>query len=173
MNRFAIYIVAALVLLADQLSKFQIVRTVMPERVVDVLPGYFDLTLVHNTGGAFGILPHSTWWLVGAAIAAVVAIVSFTVRAPQPMPRVLSLALALPLGGALGNLVDRVRVGYVVDFLHAHAGAHEFPVFNVADSCICVGVGVLALYFWSRPAEPNNLPQSLPSQSAQPEKERT
>jgi len=151
-NRFAIYILAGLVLLADQLSKQQIVRTLTPDRVVDVLPGYFDLTLVHNTGGAFGILPNSTLWLVVAAVGAVIAIVTFTIRAPQPMPAMLSIALALPLGGAIGNLLDRVRLKYVVDFLHAHIGNHDWPVFNVADSCICVGVGLLAIYFWGKPA---------------------
>jgi len=150
-NRFAIYILAGLVLLADQLSKLQIVRTLAPDRVVDVLPGFFDLTLVHNTGGAFGILPHSTIWLVCAAIGAVVAIVIFTIRAAQPIPVMLSIALALPLGGAIGNLLDRVRLKYVVDFLHAHIGNHDWPVFNVADSCICIGVGLLAIYFWGKP----------------------
>jgi len=95
-NRFAIYILAGLVLLADQFSKQQIVRTLTPDRVVDVVPGYFDLTLVHNTGGAFGILPNSTLWLVAAAVGAVIAIITFTIRAAQPMPLMLSIALALP-----------------------------------------------------------------------------
>lgn len=154
MNRITLYAVAALVLLTDQVTKWQVLRTLSPYRTIDVLPGYFDLTLVRNTGGAFGILPHGTWGLVVAAIAAIAAIVVYTVRAPQPFPRLLGFALALPLGGALGNLVDRVRLGHVTDFLHAHAGKYEWPVFNVADSCICVGVGLLAIYFSSsRPAE--------------------
>jgi signal peptidase II len=153
-NRFTLYAIAALVLLADQLTKWQVVHTLSPERAVNVVPGYFDLTLVKNTGGAFGIMPHSTWWLVVAAVAAVIAIVVYSVRAPQPLSRILGVALALPLGGALGNLLDRVRLGHVVDFLHAHAGRFDWPVFNVADSCICVGVGLLAIYFWSRPEVP-------------------
>ena len=168
MNRFAIYALAALVLIADQLSKLQIVRTLPPDKVVNVLPGFFDLTLVHNTGGAFGILPNSTLWLVAAALAAALAIVWYTIRAKQPMPLLLSIALALPLGGAIGNLVDRVRLKYVVDFLHAHAGNRlEWPVFNVADSCICIGVGLLAIYFWRTPGG-STAPAATPDE---PEKE--
>lgn len=166
MNRFSIYALAGIVVVADQLTKWQIVRTLTGDRVIDVVPGYFDLTLVHNTGGAFGIMPHSTIWLVAAAIAAVVGILTFTFRARGPIPTSLGVALALPLGGATGNLIDRVRLKYVVDFLHAHAHEHDFPVFNVADSCICVGVGLLAIYFWSRP-EPTTVRSSTP-EGAQP-----
>jgi signal peptidase II len=114
------------------------------------VPSLFDLTLVRNKYAAFGIVA-PTWLLVAAAAIAIVAITVTVARAAEPIPPILGTALALPLGGALGNLIDRVRFGLVTDFLDAHAGPHEFPVFNVADSCVCIGVGLLMIYYWSKP----------------------
>jgi signal peptidase II len=150
-KRATIYGISAVVIAVDQFTKWRATVSLSPDRPVILLPNTFDLTFVTNTGGAFNILPHGAWILVLAALGAIAAIVSYTLRAPQPIPTVLGVALALPLGGAIGNLMDRVRMGHVVDFIHAHMGLHEFPVFNVADSCICVGVGLLALYLWRRP----------------------
>ena len=69
----------------------------------------------------------------------------------MPLPRGLAVALALPLGGALGNFADRVRLRYVVDFFDLHVRTHQWPVFNIADSAICVGVALLTLRFWRQP----------------------
>lgn len=157
MNRPAFYLLALLVLVADQLTKQWVLRAYpfwtggdgIYSR--DLVPGFFSLTYVHNTGGAFGILPSGTQLLALAALIAAGAIVVYTLRTRPPMPRLLAVALALPLGGSLGNLLDRVRLHYVVDFLDVHVGAHQWPVFNVADSAICVGVALLALYFWRQP----------------------
>ncbi len=146
---------------ADQVAKWEALRRIDPYHPVVLIPGFFDLTLVRNTGGAFGILRHSTWWLVVAAVAAIVAIAVMVRRSTQPMPGLLGVALALPLGGAVGNVIDRVRLGQVTDFLHAHAGSNDFPVFNVADSCICIGVGLLMIFYWSRP-----LPEAAESAAA-------
>ncbi len=93
-------------------------------------------------------------WPLAAAVAAA-AIVIYSIRRRMPLPRLLGIALALPLGGALGNLLDRVRLGHVVDFLALYSGPHHtlpFPIFNLADSAICVGVGLLALYYGRQPA---------------------
>ena len=79
----------------------------------------------------------------------------YSLRAEMPLPRLLGVALALPLGGAVGNLLDRVRLGHVVDFLALYFGPHHslpFPIFNLADSAICVGVGLLAVYYGRQPA---------------------
>lgn len=164
MNRFGLYSIALLVFLADQVSKAWIVHAhwQWPEEGRELIPGFFALTFNINTGGAFGILPHGTLLLALAAAVAAVAIVVYSVRAELPLPLLLGIALALPLGGALGNLLDRVRLGYVVDFLAAYAGPHrqwQFPIFNLADSAICVGVGLLALYYGRQPAP---VPESVP-----------
>jgi signal peptidase II len=165
-NRTTIYGIAAIVLATDQLTKWQALRSLSYDRPAVLVPGFLDLTLVSNTGGAFGILKDATWWLVIAALAAIVAIVTYTTRATLPITRTLGITMALPLGGALGNLLDRVRLHHVVDFVHAHVGSHEWPVFNVADSCICVGVGLLAVYV---NAPPESEPDAVAGQT--PEKE--
>lgn len=156
MNRLALYILALAVLLADQASKAWVVAVSgrWPDQGWELIPGFFSLTYNVNTGGAFGILPHGTLLLAAAAAIAAAAIVIYSIRAPMPMPRLLGIALALPLGGALGNLLDRVQLGHVVDFLALYFGPHHslpFPIFNLADSAICIGVGLLALYYGCQP----------------------
>ena len=157
MSRWVIYGVALLVLLADQAAKAWVLAAHWrwPEDDRVVIPGFFSLSFNVNTGGAFGILPQGTLLLALAAAIAAVAIVVYTVRAAVPLPRLLGIALALPLGGAVGNLLDRVRLGHVVDFLALYAGPNrrwQFPIFNVADTAICIGVGLLALYYGRQPA---------------------
>ncbi len=152
MNRPFFFGLAALILVLDQITKRSVERTFALGQSRDLLPGFVSLTLVHNTGGAFGILPTGTLGLAFAALVAAAAILIFVMRARTPLPRLLAVALALPLGGSLGNLWDRVRQRYVVDFFDVHWGPHQFPVFNVADSAICVGVALLAWFFWHQPA---------------------
>jgi signal peptidase II len=158
LKRRLLYSLALLVLIADQWTKRWVLSAYPTwpsdggDYSRDLIPGFFSFTYVHNTGGAFGILPEGTQLLALAALIAAVGIIVYTVRARSPLPRLLGFALALPLGGSLGNLLDRVRLHYVVDFLDVHVGVHQWPVFNVADSAICLGVGLLAVYFWSQPA---------------------
>lgn len=157
MSRLSLYSLALLVLLADQVSKTWIVAVHWrwPDEGRELIPGFFALTFNVNTGGAFGILPHGTLLLALAAAVAAVAIITYSVRAPMPLPRLLGVALALPLGGALGNLLDRVRLHHVIDFLALYAGPNrqwQFPIFNLADTAICIGVGLLALYYGRQPA---------------------
>lgn len=164
MNRLGLYSLALLVFLADQASKTWIVHihSQWPDDGRELIPGWFALTFNVNTGGAFGILPHGTSLLALAAAVAAATIIVYSFRTPMPLPRLLGFALALPLGGALGNLLDRVRLGHVIDFLAVYAGPHrqwQFPIFNLADSAICVGVGLLALYYGRLPA-PASVPAS-------------
>ena len=157
MSRYGLYSLALLVLLADQSSKTWVVGAHWhwPEEGRELIPGLFALTFNVNTGGAFGILPHGTLLLAFAAAVAAVAIIVYSVRAPMPLPRLLGVALALPLGGAMGNLLDRVRLHHVIDFLALYAGPDrqwQFPIFNLADTAICTGVCLLALYYGRQPA---------------------
>jgi signal peptidase II len=148
------YGLAALVFVVDQLVKYWIINVVeLQARVsVPVLP-VFSLTWVENRGVSMGMLTADTevgrWLLVGltAIIATVVAV---WIRRERQLPEV--IALGLVLGGALGNIVDRIRFGYVVDFIHLHAGPWSFYVFNVADAAITLGVIILlARALFSRP----------------------
>ncbi len=146
MSRVA-YGLALLVFLIDQLVKHWIIHVVGLEAraSVSVLP-VFSLTWVENRGVSMGMLTADTevgrWLLVGltAIIATVVAV---WIRRERHLPE--TLALGLVLGGALGNIVDRIRFGYVVDFIHLHVGPWSFYVFNVADAAITLGVIILLL----------------------------
>ena len=142
------YIVALAVFLIDQLSKWYVVeRLRLPDLLqIRVLP-VFDLTWVRNFGVSMGLLTASTdvsrWLLVGLTgiIATGVAVWLWRERKTPDM-----VALGLVLGGALGNILDRVRLGYVADFLDLHFGdLHPFLVFNVADAAITIGVLLLLL----------------------------
>lgn len=160
MTRIA-YGLAAVVFLIDQLVKHWIIHVVgLEARVtVPILP-VFSLTWVENRGVSMGMLTADTetgrWLLVGLTgfIALVVAI---WIRRERQLPEV--VALGLVLGGALGNIVDRIRFGYVVDFIHLHAGSWSFYVFNVADAAITTGVVILlfrALFSGPGPAVPDS-----------------
>ena len=151
------YGLALLVLLADQASKAWVVRTYLrwPEDGWVLIPNFFSLSYNVNTGGAFGILPQVPLLRALAAAMPAAAIVTYTLRAKMPLPTLLAVALALPLGGAVGNLIDRVHLHHVVDFLALYAGPDrrwQFPIFNLADSAICIGVGLLALYYSRQPS---------------------
>ena len=136
--------VAGLVLILDQLSKWVASRE-LPMRVIELLPNFFDLQLVHNAGAAFGLF--AGWaplWRLGLLTGVALVATGFVVlllHRTQLLWNV--LALGLVLGGAVGNLIDRIRFGWVVDFIHLHWHDLSWPVFNLADSAISVGVVML------------------------------
>jgi signal peptidase II len=137
------------VLFLDQWSKGVVTRSFAPHESREVLGQFFLLTFVRNSGAAFGLFASfesalKSIFLNSVAVAAFLAVSFYAFRSHFKSVR-LQLGLALVLGGAVGNLVDRVRFGYVVDFLLFGVGGHYWPAFNVADSAICVGVGLLAL----------------------------
>ena len=142
--------VTAVVLLADQASKLYIDRHFFPGESLIVWEHFFNITYVRNQGAAFGMLANSPLRLpffIVVALAAVVGILWYFGRL-RPEQRLLQLSLALIFSGALGNLLDRIRLGEVIDFLDAHWYAHHWPAFNVADSAITVGVALLLLDLW-------------------------
>ena len=130
----------------DQISKWWILAEVMsPPDIITVTPN-LNLVLVWNRGVSFGILNQSAaWvpWLLSALTAAICFGLLIWLRRAQS--GWLGVALGLIIGGALGNLVDRLRFGAVVDFLDFHVGVYHWPAFNVADSAITVGVGMLLI----------------------------
>lgn len=137
---------SALVVLLDQLVKWLFLSTFAPgER--HAVAGFFNLVLVFNKGAAFSFLADAPGWQtpVLAAFALLAAVVVSVLMLRSPGRRVLCAGLALVLGGALGNVIDRLRFGYVVDFLDFHALGWHFPAFNVADSAITLGAALLIL----------------------------
>ncbi|MDD5179763.1 MAG: signal peptidase II [Gallionellaceae bacterium] len=137
---------SALVIVLDQISKSGINSHFIYGESLPVT-GFFSLVLAHNKGAAFSMLNDAggwqRWMFSGIAVVASVWITWLLRRHPQQ--KLFCLALALILGGALGNLVDRIAYGYVVDFLDFHWNGYHFPAFNVADSAITCGAALLLL----------------------------
>ena len=140
---------AALVLATDQWSKWAIELWLDPSQQLEIVPGFFNLIHVANTGVAFGLFP-ARGQLLGTLILTALGLLALTVvasyyRRTPATERGLLAALSLILGGALGNLIDRIMKGSVTDFLDVYVGAHHWPTFNVADSAISVGITLLAV----------------------------
>jgi signal peptidase II len=148
-GRFPYLMLVAATLVLDRWTKLLIQKRFDLNESISVIDGFFNITYVRNTGVAFGIFSSisspakSVLLSVFTAFAAVV-VVTYSVRSPV-RNRLLQIALGLILGGALGNLYDRLAYGYVVDFLEFYAGSYHWPSFNVADTAISVGVGLLAI----------------------------
>ncbi len=143
------YLLAAFALyLADQASKAWAVRELRFGEARVVIRGFFQFAYTENPGIAFGQLQEggafARWFFVALAAAATIAVFYYFMRTPRNDDRVLG-ACALLLAGILGNLTDRARLGYVVDFIVMHVGDYHWPTFNVADASICIGAVLLML----------------------------
>lgn len=135
---------AGFTLVADQASKWLAMQELAGQGII-LVEGFFDLVLVHNTGAAFGMLANQPpllreGFLVTVAVVAAILILRMLGQVGHLME---GAGLGMVLGGAIGNLVDRLRFGWVVDFLHVHWHDLSWPVFNLADSAITVGVAIL------------------------------
>lgn len=142
--------VGGLVILIDQLTKIVIIAQLSISEIIPVIPGFFNITHVRNAGGAFGLFAQQNQafrivvFLVISSIA-----VGFIVYLYKNIPKthpMLENALALIFGGAIGNLIDRVRMGEVVDFLDCYIKNLHWPAYNIADSAICIGVGIFVFH---------------------------
>jgi signal peptidase II len=142
-------VIAAVILIADQLTKWWVLGVMQArppfDRVIPVLP-FFDLVLVWNRGVSFGLFNNDSSLnaVIFSALAAaiVVGLLAWLRKATSPL---IVIGIGLVIGGAVGNVVDRLRLGAVVDFLDFHVGGWHWPAFNVADAAICIGVAALVL----------------------------
>jgi len=142
-----LFIVTSTVLAIDQATKIYVDRIMDIHSSITVVENFFNITYLRNKGAAFGILAQSSYRLpffilVSLVAISVIALVFFRLRTDQKFT---AFSLSLIFSGAVGNLIDRVRLGEVIDFLDAHWYNHHWPAFNVADSAICVGVFLLAI----------------------------
>jgi len=132
----------------DQVTKLMVIENMTLYQRVQITP-FFDLVRLHNTGAAFSFLADASGWqnwlFTGIAFVVSIGILYWLVTLPSKGRRVLALGLALVLGGAIGNVIDRSFYGYVVDFILFHYREWSYPAFNIADSAITCGV-VLILY---------------------------
>ena len=148
-GRLPYILLVAATLALDRSTKALIQKRFGLNESISVIDGFFNITYVRNTGVAFGIfdplsLPAKSVLLSVFTACAAVVVITYSIRTPV-RNRLLQFALALILGGALGNLYDRIAYGYVVDFLEFYVRDFHWPSFNVADSAISIGVGLLAL----------------------------
>ena len=148
-RRLILFLISAVVIVLDRLSKNWIVHRIRPGYTIPVIPGVFHLSHVLNTGAAFSIM--ETWradyvriGLIAFSAIAVLIVFVLLWRTGRALT-LTSVALALILGGALGNLYDRIRFHHVVDFLAVRIYHYNWPDFNVADSCIVIGACLLLL----------------------------
>ena len=146
-NRYArLLMIAGAVCILDQLVKILIVSTIPVYQTIPVIPGFFNLTHIYNPGGAFGFLSSSPselrhLFFVLASILAMGLIIFLYAKTP-PGHGLLEFGLSLILGGAAGNILDRIRIGKVIDFLDIYVKDIHWPAFNVADSAITIGMGL-------------------------------
>lgn len=144
----------------DQATKWWIMESFRLHELREVIPGFFNLVYLHNSGAAFSLLASAegTWkeWFFIAVAVGALAFILVLFKQYCLKNRAYTVALGLIAGGAVGNLIDRLRFGSVVDFLDFYLASYHWPAFNVADSAICIGVG-LFLYRNLRDGNPDNI----------------
>ena len=175
MSALLAIICGVLVVVIDQLTKYLVTAFMGINEVITLVPGILNLNrITPNAGAAFGILQGRTWFLITITALIMIICVGLLIRKTFDS-KLMYWALCLVLGGGVGNLIDRVfRDGNVVDFLEF--GFFEFPVFNVADIAVCVGAGLMVLYFivdfiadWRRRAELANVDFAVSDEEKSPE----
>ncbi|MBO9130244.1 signal peptidase II [Bacillus sp. 165] len=136
------YLIALLVVLVDQFTKWLIVKNMDLGESIPIIHDVLYITSHRNRGAAWGILQNQMWFFYVITIVFVIAVV-FYIQKYGKQDKFLGLSLGLILGGAIGNFLDRVFRKEVVDFIHTYIFSYNFPVFNVADSALCVGVALI------------------------------
>lgn len=134
---------ALCITLLDQITKYMVTVSMDLGETFPLWKGIFHLTYIINPGAAFGILPHQSAFFLGIVGVLFLVFLRFRKHIPEK-PLYFPLAVGLVLGGALGNAIDRMRIAGVIDFLDFRI----WPIFNVADIAVCVGVALIVLYFW-------------------------
>jgi signal peptidase II len=139
--------ISAVIIVLDQVTKWLMVSWLALYETVAVMP-YLNLTMAHNYGAAFSFLAQAgrwqRWFFIVLAIAISIILIVWLAKL-KPHAKLEAISLSLILGGAIGNVIDRIVYGYVVDFLDVYIGSSHWPAFNVADSAICIGAVLLIL----------------------------
>jgi signal peptidase II len=154
-NRYRIVsVLSGVIIILDQITKIWVQGSISMYESIPVIPGFFDLVHVLNKGAAFGFLNRAdihwqTYFFIGVSALAVVLIFHL-VRTVDRRDPFMFTGLGCILGGALGNMIDRIRIGQVIDFLDFHVAGHHWPAFNVADMAISVGALLLLISFYQR-----------------------
>lgn len=148
-------ITVAVIILLDQITKALVLQYFHLHDSLTVIPGFFNLTHIRNPGGAFGVLAgggnHLRNWLFLGAGTIALGMILFFLQSTPDRDRLMRFTLALIFGGAIGNIVDRLRFGEVVDFLDFYVGQLHWPAFNVADSAITIGIFLFVYHIVVKP----------------------
>jgi signal peptidase II len=154
-NKYRIVsVLSGVIIILDQITKIWVQGSISMYESIPVIPGFFDLVHVLNKGAAFGFLNRAdihwqTYFFIGVSALAVV-LIFHRVRTVDRRDPFMFTGLGCILGGALGNMIDRIRIGQVIDFLDFHVAGHHWPAFNVADMAISVGALLLLISFYQR-----------------------
>jgi len=141
-----LYGIFILILILDQLTKYFAVKFLMNGESYVIIKGFLQLEYVENFGAAFGILQNRKIFFIIITLAVIIAVIFYLKRNYYYINRHMKVALTMLLAGAVGNFIDRVRLGYVIDFIHVNFGKfYDFPVFNIADSFIVIST-ILIVY---------------------------
>ncbi len=136
--------------LIDQITKHLVKIHLEPYSPVQIIPNHLHLTLVFNQGAAFGLMRNvpNPWRMIIFSVMYVIALIIIVnlYRHRPPDSKIIPVAITLISAGALGNMIDRYRYGYVIDFIDTFPFGYHFPTFNVADSCITIGVGIMLIH---------------------------
>lgn len=139
------YLIAALVIAVDFITKKIVATRMNLHDEISVIGNFFLITSHRNRGAAFGILQDQRWFFIVVTIIILAGLIWYMQAVRKTAKATLLIGLGLVFGGAIGNFIDRVRFGEVVDFFKFNFGSYTFPIFNVADSTICIGVGLILL----------------------------
>jgi len=139
------YIIALLAVLADQWTKWLIVKNMELGERITVIENFLYITSHRNRGAAWGILQGQMWFFYVITVIVIIAIIYYLKKSKMESP-LFKFSLALMLGGAIGNFIDRVFRQEVVDFVHTYPFGYNFPIFNIADSALVIGVAILIIY---------------------------
>ena len=134
------FVISFFVILADQLSKFFVIKNMIPYQSISIIDDFLSLTYVRNSGAAFGILEGKSWFFIIITLLFIIVALSYYHKMIKEMT-IEKIGIVLSVGGAIGNLIDRIRFGEVIDFIDVN----YFSVFNLADCAICVGVFLIVL----------------------------
>jgi signal peptidase II len=154
--RLKLLLISIAVIVADRLSKLWILRNIISGQEITIIPHFFHLSHVYNNGAAFSLFSDTPspekvrWMLIGFSLIAIAIVLVVFMKAGRRV-NLTSIALALVLGGAIGNLYDRLAYRYVIDFLAFNFGSYHYPDFNVADSCIVIGACLLLIEVFRAP----------------------
>lgn len=156
------FITAAIVILADQLTKYLAVSALAPDKSVEVIKGIFRFTYVENRGAAFGSFSDSRWVFLILSTVLILALIGYVIW-KRPGGWLEGLSIGMLIGGGIGNMIDRIALGYVVDFLDFCAFPNLWMwVFNVADAFVCIGTGLLVIWMFVSDAKDKKSKETLP-----------